>query len=77
MYSAETDGEAETVVVNAENGEDGGALVKLRFAPAESAPEIATIDSAAARPATTEEHGEWVRVDDGKHAGWARKDELK
>lgn len=77
LYSAGEEAEAETVVVNTQSGEAGGRRLRLRFAPAESAPEVAAIDSAAAKLTVTEARGAWVRVDDGRHAGWAREGELK
>ena len=31
----------------------------------------------SANPGRSSEDGSWVRVDDGRHAGWIRKDELR
>jgi len=78
-YAAEKEDEPSTVVVNsgAGAGERGGRLLRLRFAPRESAREVAVSDSSSADLSVTETFGEWARVDDGRHAGWVRKEELE
>jgi len=78
-YAAEKEDEPATVVVNSGvgTGERGGRLLRLRFAPRESAREVAVSDSASASISVTETFGEWARVDDGRHAGWVRKEELE
>ena len=76
-YVPEENDAPRTVVVNAAEGKMPGGLVKLRFAPRESSKEVATADPKSGSLAVTETHGSWVRVDDGRHAGWIRKDELR
>lgn len=50
----------------------------LRFAPRAGACEVAqAVFDKISDLKILEEYGNWVRVDDGKHAGWIVKDELK
>lgn len=78
-YAAEKEDEPATVVVNdgIGAGEHGGRLLRLRFAPRESAREVAVSESSSANLSVTETFGDWVRVDDGRHAGWVRKEDLE
>lgn len=66
--------DAENVVINAAKG---AVKTVLRFAPRESAREIASTVKRAEGLKITETVGEWVRVDDGTHAGWVKKKDLK
>lgn len=63
---------AATVAVDAAEGDEGA--LKLRFAPRDSSPVVAV--STGGRT-VTETQGVWARIDDGRHAGWVRKEELK
>lgn len=73
-YVAATEAPAATVAVDAKESETESRAVKLRFFPRDTAPVVAV--STGART-VTETRGTWVRVDDGGHAGWVRKDELR
>lgn len=72
--------EEETPVANVavDAGEKSAAepvkVLRLRFYPSDRAPVIA---QTTGRPTVTEERGVWMRVDDGRHAGWIRKEELR
>lgn len=66
--------EAKTVVIDAAKG---ATKTVIRFAPRESAREIASTVKRADELKITETMGEWVRVDDGVHAGWVKRKELK
>lgn len=68
-YHTPDEGGAETVAVNSN---ENGAIV-LRFAPSEAAAVVATVHGGM----QVESCGEWVRLDDGSHAGWARKEDVK
>ena len=59
----------ETVAVNSN---ESGAIV-LRFAPSEAAAVVATVYDGV----RVDSYGEWVRLDDGTHAGWVRKEDVK
>ena len=59
----------ETVAVNSN---ESGAIV-LRFAPSEAAAVVATVHDGV----RVDSYGEWVRLDDGTHAGWVRKEDVK
>ncbi len=50
----------------------------LKFAPRSNSRDVAQVMySQASDLRISEEYGQWVRVDDGHHAGWILKDELK
>ncbi len=71
----ETSGEQ--ALVSIADGQDGAcARVPLRFAPSETAREIGLIDPASAALVVTEQQGPWCRVDDGRRAGWVKKEDL-
>lgn len=74
MYIADTEADtAATVAVDARENEDGAAL-KLRFYPREAAPVIGV----STGPHTvTETRGQWARIDDGRRAGWVKKEDLR
>ena len=55
----------------------GKTKIMLKFAPSESAHEIGSTLKGAGELTITEASGEWVRVDDGAHAGWVKKRDLK
>ena len=68
---------ADVVVDAAAKGADDAAAaraLRLRFYPSEDAPVVGTT---AGRTRVTEERGLWMRVDDGRRAGWVRKEELR
>lgn len=75
-YTAEEAQGIESVVVNATDEASHPERLRLRFAPSESAPEIGRIDPRAGGLTVTETSGLWVRVDDGRHAGWVKQEEL-
>ena len=77
MYSSKARDDGETVVVDKGGAKQSGDLVTLRFAPRASARAIATLDATSGKLRVTEESGRWVRVDDGRHAGWALKEEIR
>jgi hypothetical protein len=52
-------------------------MIPLRFSPSESAEKIALINGADEKIRILESYGVWVRVDDGVHAGWVKKRDLK
>ena len=52
----------------------GVRALRLHFYPSDGAPIVGTT---AGRPRVTEERGLWMRVDDGRRAGWVRKEELR
>lgn len=77
-FSGNDDGAAQTVAVNASETSkgDGGVTRKamvLRFSPGDSSPAVATVRSGE----KSEEYGNWVRIDDGSHAGWVRREEAE
>lgn len=72
-YKAPGEEVAETVAVNGA-GKAGGRELKLRFAPRADAAVVAVAD-ADASPVATETSGDWVRLDDGRHAGWVMRGE--
>ena len=76
-YSNKAEDVAETVVVDKGGKKQEGDLVTLRFAPRASARAVAKLDAAPGSLRVTEESGRWVRVDDGHHAGWVLKEEVK
>lgn len=73
-YVVRDDRETKNVVLGAAKGK---TKIILRFAPSESALEIASISKDVSELTVTEIMGEWVRVDDGEHAGWVKKRDLK
>ena len=73
-YTVRKEGEADSVVIGP--GKDASKVL-LRFAPRESAREVAFTSKRADELTVTETIGEWVRVDDGVHAGWVKRKELK
>ena len=75
-YRAAEEDAAEKVVVNAAGGSGSKALT-LRFSPRDDAPVVALVDKSAAGKSVSEEYGEWARIDDGSHAGWARKEDIR
>jgi hypothetical protein len=68
---------ASTVVVNA--GGDGAATdaAAIRFAPRVSSPAIGYCAVSDPKTTATETFGPWVRVDDGRRAGWMKKEEFR
>ena len=65
----------EKVVVNA-SSQDGGAKTRiLKFFPRSDAPDVAP--AGPGRLEILERSGGWVRVDDGCHAGWLRKEDAE
>lgn len=75
-YVPDEDTEVEAVAVDAaEKG--GGRTILLHFAPSESSPvvEKVMIHEGDAPMRETDRKGEWVRLDSGRHAGWARVSE--
>lgn len=79
VYVSGDEGGAETVAVNASEGEKSAKALRLRLYPRDSAPVVCTlaVGGSAGHLAETDASGEWTRVDDGRHAGWIRKEELK
>lgn len=75
-YTRGAEAEAERVVLDDTGAREGGRLVELRFAPKDSARAVAAVDASAAELRRTERTGAWLRVDDGRHAGWVRASEL-
>lgn len=73
-YITSKEREAKAVVIDAAKG---ATKTVLKFAPRESAREIATTSKRGDELKITETNGEWVRVDDGMHAGWVKKKDLK
>lgn len=74
-YVPDDEGDAGAVVVNAE-GALAKELVPLLFAPSEASEVIGRIDPAAEGLVISETVGPWVRVDDGRRAGWVKKEDL-
>ncbi len=56
--------------------ESGAGVLKVRFAPFESAPETGTVPCRREALTVTESSGRWVRVDDGRIAGWVKQEDL-
>ena len=74
--TAEEDASAKaTVVVNAEGGA-AADKAEIRFAPRLSSPVIGKCDVSDGKATVTETLGPWVRVDDGRRAGWMKKENL-
>lgn len=73
-YTVRKDGEADSVVIGLDKAD---SKTVLRFAPRESAREVAFTSKRAEELTVTETVGEWVRVDDGVHAGWVKRKDLK
>lgn len=73
-YTVRKEGEADSVVIGP--GKDASKVL-LRFAPRESAREVAFTSKRADELTVTETMGEWARVDDGVHAGWVKRKDLK
>ncbi|MBO5906020.1 MAG: hypothetical protein J6Q84_06355, partial [Kiritimatiellae bacterium] len=73
-YITSKERETKAVVIDAAKG---ATKTVLKFAPRESAREIATTSKGGDELKITETNGEWVRVDDGMHAGWVKKKDLK
>ena len=76
-YTSHAEDAAETVMVDKGGEKQKGDLVPLRFAPRASARTVAMLDAASGKLRVTEESGRWVRVDDGRHAGWVLKEEVR
>lgn len=72
-YVPSKEREIKDVVVD--NGKS--RMIPLRFSPSESAEKIALINGADEKIRILESYGVWVRVDDGVHAGWVKKRDLK
>jgi hypothetical protein len=72
-YVPSKEREVKDVVVD--NGKS--RMIPLRFSPSESAEKIALINGADEKIRILESYGVWVRVDDGVHAGWVKKRDLK
>lgn len=73
-YITSKERDAKAIVIDAAKG---ATKTVLKFAPRESAREIATTSKGGDELKITETNGEWVRVDDGMHAGWVKKKDLK
>lgn len=73
-YTVRKEGEADSVVIGLDKAVSKNVL---RFAPRESAREVAFTSKRADELTVTETVGEWVRVDDGVHAGWVKRKDLK
>lgn len=73
-YITSKERDAKAVVIDAAKGV---TKTVLRFAPRESAREVAFTSKRADELTVTETVGEWVRVDDGVHAGWVKRKDLK
>lgn len=73
-YTVRKEGEADSVVIGLDKAV---SKTVLRFAPRESAREVAFTSKRAEELTVTETVGEWVRVDDGVHAGWVKRKDLK
>lgn len=73
-YTVRKEGEADSVVIGLDKAV---SKTVLRFAPRESAREVAFTSKRADELTVTETVGEWVRVDDGVHAGWVKRKDLK
>lgn len=73
-YITSKERDAKAVVIDAAKGV---TKTVLRFAPRESAREVAFTSKRAEELTVTETVGEWVRVDDGVHAGWVKRKDLK
>ncbi len=68
---------SDVVVDAATKGTDdtsAARALRLRFYPSDEAPVVGTT---VGRTRVTEEKGLWMRVDDGRRAGWVRKEELR
>ncbi len=76
QYVSEDEDVPKTVVVNAGDAARENGLLRLRFAPREGAREIGTADPTSSLT-VTERRGAWSRVDDGRHAGWVKSEELR
>ncbi|MGN0855250.1 MAG: BatD family protein [Kiritimatiellia bacterium] len=74
-YISVEESPAATVAVDAgaRPAEESAKVLPLRFYPSARAP---VIGKTTGRPIVTEERGAWLRVDDGRQAGWIRKEEL-
>lgn len=78
QYRAAKESGAETVVVGSDAKTDGSRARVLRFAPSSSSFAVAVSPIVpGVEPRTTDVSGDWVRIDDGSHAGWIRKEDLK
>ena len=73
-YITSKERDAKAVVIDAAKGV---TKTVLRFAPRESAREVAFTSKRTDELTVTETVGEWVRVDDGVHAGWVKRKDLK
>lgn len=73
-YTVRKEGQADSVVIGLDKAV---SKTVLRFAPRESAREVAFTSKRAEELTVTETVGEWVRVDDGVHAGWVKRKDLK
>lgn len=73
-YEVQAEETSEAVAVDTKGGQE--KTVKLRFAPWPEAQELGAVQVSAGGLVTLEEYRDWVRVDDGRHAGWIRKEEL-
>ena len=73
-YVQHADESVESVSVDAKGDRKG--FVRLRFAPWADAQELCTIQTSGGALTRLETYRDWVRVDDGQHAGWVRKEEL-
>lgn len=78
-YWSGDEDEASSVAVNAADAEKTAKALRLRLFPKDRSPVVCTLavgDGGTGSLTETEHSGEWVRVDDGRHAGWIRKGEL-
>ena len=74
-YVPEEESVTEALVVNREESREG--LVPIRLAPSSSARETGLVDPKDPALRITETWRGYARVDDGKKAGWARKEDLE
>lgn len=68
--------EVSEVVVNEQDAGKRRGRIRLLFAPSESAAEVAQIVPDETPLTETERVGPWVRVDNGRHAGWIKQEDL-
>lgn len=76
-YVSSKETSSAAVVVNGESANLKADGIKIRFAPRESAREIGLVKRSSPKWTISEEYQGWVRVDDGEHAGWVKKEDLQ
>lgn len=75
-YVSGKDASAGEVVVNPKAASEKSGMLKVMFAPREGA-RVVGLAKRSPDLRITEEHRGWVRIDDGKCAGWVRGEDLK